>query len=443
MVEKLSRLSVASRSIGELQPYANNARKHSRKQLRKIANSLQRFGWTNPILIDERGMVLAGHGRLEAARMLGWGHVETICLSGLTEDEKRAYILADNRIAAEAGWDRDLLAIEFSTLIEGGFEVEATGFDTIEVDRVLGFDVVEEADEDRVDLPDPSARAVSRLGDRWTIGDQRIFAGNARDPEAYRRLLADERAQMIFTDPPYGGSIAGYFPGKGKAKHREFVEGSANEQGSAFVSDFLQPAFERMAEWSVDGAIAYVCCDWRHLREFLDATDAAFAELKNLICWVKSNASLGGFLRSQHELILACKVKPGKHINNSSMIDGGRHRSNVWSYPGTNTFRNGRLEDLAAHCTVKNRKMVADAILDCSKPGGLILDPFLGSGTTLLAAAAKGRRGAGIELDPLYVDVAVRRLEAELGAAATLATGETFGEVAERRAAERETVDGE
>ena len=438
-----SKLTVVRRSAVDLKPYPRNARRHSRKQLRKIAESLERFGWTNPILVDENGMVLAGHGRLEAARMLGWDTVETICLAGFSEQEKRAYILADNRIAEEAGWDRELLAIEFSTLIEGGFEVEASGFDTIEVDRILSFDVADEPDEERVDLPDASEVAVSRLGDVWTIGDQTATCGNARDPAAYRRILRDERAQMVFTDPPYGGSIAGYLPGKGKAKHREFVEGSANESGQAFVQGFLLPAFVRIAENAEDGAIAYVCCDWRHLREFLDATDAAFAELKNIICWVKTNASLGGFLRSQYELILACKVKPGKHINNSSMINGGRHRSNVWTYPGANTFRKGRLEDLASHVTVKPRKLVSDAILDCSKPGGLILDPFLGSGTTCLSAAATGRRGAGIELDPLYVDVAVRRLEAELGVQAIHASGDTFQSIADQRASQREAVGGE
>ena len=437
-----SKLVVTRRPVGDLKPYPKNARRHSRKQLRKIAESLQRFGWTNPILIDENGMVLAGHGRLEAAQMLGWEFVETICLAGFSEEEKRAYILADNRIAEEAGWDRDLLAIEFSTLIEDGFEVELTGFDTIEIDRVLGFDVPSDPDEERVDLPDGSEVAVSRPGDVWTVGDQTLINGNARDPAAYRQMLGDERAQMIFTDPPYGGSIAGYLPGKGKAKHREFVEGSANESGNAFVEGFLLPAFERIAENAEDGAIAYVCCDWRHLREFLDATDAAFTELKNIICWVKTNASLGGFLRSQHELILACKVKPGKHINNSSMITGGRHRSNVWTMPGANTFRKGRLEDLAAHSTVKPRKLVSDAILDCSRPGGLILDPCLGSGTTLLSAAATGRRGRGIELDPLYVDVSVRRLEAELGVAAVHSSGDTFQSIAEQRAPAKEAVHG-
>jgi DNA modification methylase len=443
VVENLTKLSVARRSIGELKPYPNNARRHSRKQLRKIADSLRRFGWTNPILIDEHGVLLAGHGRLEAAKLLGWETVETICLTGFSADEKRAYILADNRLAEEAGWDRDLLAIEFSTLIEEGFEVEATGFDTIEIDRVLGFDVEETADEDRVDLPDEKAASISRLGDKWTADGLSIVCGNARDGDTYRHLLGEEKAEMIFTDPPYGGSIAGYLPGTGKIKHREFVEGSANESGKAFVDGFLRPAFERMADVAADGAIAYVCCDWRHLREFLDATDAAFVELKNIITWVKTNASMGGFLRSQHELILACKVKPGRHINNSSMVNGGRHRSNVWTYPGANTFRKGRLEELALHSTVKPKKLVADAILDCSKPGDLILDPFLGSGTTLLAAAATGRRGAGIELDPLYVDVAIRRIQNELKIEMRHQSGPSFDEIAKQRAGEREEDHGE
>lgn len=442
-MEKKHDPNIVIRSVDSLTPYARNARQHPRKQLRKIADSLEKNGQTAPVLIDEDGNVLVGHGRLEAAKLLGWTSIETRCLIGMTETEKRAYILADNRLAEEARWDRDLLAVEFEALIGDGFEVELTGFDTIEIDRVLGFDNAEDAEEEKIELPEPDEIAVSRLGDVWTIKDQRLTCGNARDALAYATVLGDEKAQMIFTDPPYGGSIADYLPGRGKAKHREFVEGSANQSGAAFVNEFLQPAFEQMAAAAVDGAIGYVCCDWRHLREFLDATDAAFAELKNLICWAKTNASNGGFLRSQHELILACKVKPGAHINNSSMIDGGRHRSNVWTYPGANTFRKGRLEDLASHSTVKPKKLVADAILDCSRPGGLILDPFLGSGTTLLAAAATGRRGAGIELDPLYVDVAVRRLEAALGTAAVLPSGETFTEVAERRAAEREAANVE
>lgn len=431
-----SQLSIIDRPLDALTPYSRNARRHSRRQIRQIADSLNRFGWTNPVLVDEDLGILAGHGRVEAARLLGMAEVPTICLAGLSPAERRAYIIADNRIAENAGWDKQLLAIEFNALIEDGFDLELTGFDTVEIDGLLGLDEVGDDDE-TVELPGEGSVAVSRPGDLWTNGDHRIYCGSALEPESYERLLGSEQAQMVFTDPPYNLPIAGNVSGLGRVVHREFAMASG-ELSSARFSQFLRAGLRQIASVSAPGAIAFVCMDWRHARELSDAADGIFPELKNLIVWSKTNAGMGTFYRSQHELIFAFKVSRGEHINNFGLGERGRHRSNVWVYPGANTFRKGRMDDLASHPTVKPVKMVADAILDCSRPGGIILDPFLGSGTTVVAAARTGRRGRGIELDPLYVDLCLRRLAAVTGQITHHENGETFAAVREQRIAGKE-----
>lgn len=424
-------LQTVWQNIERLTPYSGNARRHTRKQIHQISDSLRRFGWTNPILVDEQGNILAGHGRLEAARLLGATEVPTICLSGMTPAEQRAYIIADNKIAENAGWDRELLAIEFGALIDDGFEVELTGFDSIEIDGLLGHDFTGD-EEEGVEVPSPGTQPVSRVGDMWICGEHRILCGDAREVADYERLLGRGRAQLVFTDPPYNVR-ADAISGLGKVVHGSFVVGSGELSPAEFTHGLLRPAFRHIAALSDAGAIAFVCLDWRHIREFLDAADGVFAELKNLIVWSKSNAGMGSFYRSQHELILAFKVSRGEHINNFMLGEGGRHRSNLWIYEGANTFRKGRMEDLAAHPTVKPTKLVHDAILDCSKAGGIILDPFLGSGTTVAAAARAGRVGRGIELDPAYVDVCVRRLEQETGDTVHLESGETFAQIRSRR----------
>jgi DNA modification methylase len=432
MKNQQPQLQVVYRSTVTLTPYVGNPRTHSAQQIRKIADSLRSFGWTNPILVDAQGIVIAGHGRLESAKLLGMSEVPTICLTGLSPAEQRAYVIADNRIAEASGWDRELLAIEFNALVEEGFDLELTGFDTIEIDGLLGFDDEGAPDED-LELPSVNDAPVTLPGDLWINGNHRIICGDARDVANYERLLGAERAQMVFTDPPFNVVIAGNVSGLGKVVHREFAVGSGEMSPGEFTLDLLRPAFRRIAAFSSPGAIAFLCMDWRHIRELLDAADGVFAELKNLITWVKTNAGMGTFYRSQHELIFAFKTSKGEHLNNFGLGGQGRHRSNVWTYPGVNTFRKGRMQELTGHPTVKPLKMVSDAILDCSKPGGIILDPFLGSGTTLVAAARTGRRGAGIELDPLYVDLCIHRLEQQTGEHTCHENGKTFAEVRERR----------
>lgn len=428
MIDLAAETIVHNVPVRDLTPYGNNPRTHTKKQIRQIADSLTKFGWTNPILIDETGMILAGHGRLEAAKLLGKTEVPTIALADMSEAEKRAYIIADNRLAEKAGWDEELLAIEFQFLTEHipDFDVEITGFDTGEIDvLLLGEQPVE---EDAVELPDPKVPVISRSGDLWMIGKHRILCGNALVKDDWVALLGQDKAEMVFIDPPYNVPIAGHVSGLGRAQHREFAMASGEMSKDAFTG-FLRDVFRQLAAISVDGSIHYVCMDWRHMGEVLEASGGVYSELKNLCVWAKTNAGMGSFYRSQHELVFAFKSGRAAHINNFGLGEQGRHRSNLWTYAGANTFRAGRMEDLEAHPTVKPLKMVSDAILDCSKRGGLVVDCFAGSGTTLLAAARTGRIGAGMEIDPAYVDLIVRRLEKETGEIAV--HGDKFDSFAE------------
>lgn len=432
-------LQIIYRLTSELRTYENNARQHSKAQLKKLKQSLKAFGWTNPIIIDEKGMVLCGHGRLAAAVEASYDMVPTIQLSHMTDAQKRAYIIADNRIAEQANWSKAMLRSELKGLVEIGYEVELTGFDTIEIDTILSFDDPEPPVDDDVHLPDDIYQPVTRLGDIWQIGKHRLAVGDARLAEVLEDLMAGERAQLILTDPPFGCAVSGNVSGLGKVKHQDFVMGAGETSLPEFAATILRPAFKLMARHAQAGAIAFVFTDWRAAPHLLDAASGIFHEHKNLIVWAKTNAGMGTFYRSAHELIYAFKVSPGTHINTFGLGEGGRHRSNVWTYPGANAFRAGRMEDLADHPTVKPKQMIADAILDCSTRGGIVLDPFCGSGTTLVAAEMTGRRGYGVELDPKYADVILRRVSEAAGVDPML-DGVPFSEVAKLRAAEDEEV---
>jgi DNA modification methylase len=423
--------------VRELRPHPNNARTHSKKQIRQIAKSIQQFGFCNPVLIDDAKQIIAGHGRVEAAKLLGLDAVPTVRLSHLSEADKRAYVLADNKLAEKAGWDRELLAIELQGLIELDVDIELTGFEMAEIDLI-----VEEAREASGDasgpedaVPEPSlSPAVSQAGDLWLLGSHHLLCGDARDQAAYDQLLAGAKAEFVFTDPPYNVAIDGHVCGLGRIHHREFAMG-CGEMSEAEFTAFLRTVFALLADNSTDGSIHQICMDWRHLWEMLDAGRMVYGELKNLCVWNKTNAGMGSFYRSKHELVFVWKSGTAAHLNNFELGQHGRHRSNVWDYPGVNTMRPGRLEELAMHPTVKPVSLVADAIKDCSRRGSLVLDPFCGSGTILIAAERTGRQARALEIDPTYVDVAVRRWQAYTGKSAILAgSGETFETTAERRA---------
>ena len=417
-------------AITKLIPYSGNARTHSRRQVRKIARSIERFGFVNPILIDENNLVIAGHGRLAAAKLLGWQEVPTLCVKHLSEAEKRAYILADNRLAEEAGWNQEMLAIELQGLIDLDFSIELTGFDTVVSDRIL--DAHAEANGADIDVDDqvpsvPESKiAVTQNGDIWELGPHRLLCSDATIANSYDSLLGDESASMIFTDPPYNVPIEGHVSGLGKVRHREFAM-ACGEMTSDQFRDFLESVFAQLARYSVDGAIHFVCMDWRHMGETLAAGQAVYQELKNLCVWAKTNGGMGTFYRSRHELVFVFKNGTGPHINNFELGQTGRYRTNVWQYAGVNSFGRERDESLEMHPTVKPVALVADAIKDCSRRRQIILDPFAGSGTTLIAAEKTGRRARVLELDPLYCDTIIRRWQNFTGKQARhVETGQTF-----------------
>jgi 16S rRNA G966 N2-methylase RsmD len=408
----MQKLTITRQRVDALTPYAQNARTHSKKQIRQIADSIKTFGWTNPILVDSAGGVIAGHGRVEAAKLLGIDKVPTIRLEDLTEAEISAYVIADNKLAENAGWDRELLAIELQDLIKLDIDVTITGFDMPEIDILIGELDADEEDDPADEVPEVSdGPPVTRPGDIWCIGKHHLICGDALDPTSYERLLDGAEAQMVFTDPPYNVPIDGHVSGLGTVKHREFAM-AAGEMSQDQFTTFLVTAFRNLAGHGADGAIHFICMDWRHIGEVTAAGSDAYSELKNLCVWAKTNGGMGSLYRSQHELVFVFKAGTGPHINNVELGKHGRYRTNVWSYPGINSFGKDRDAELALHPTVKPVKLVADAILDCSMRGGIVLDAFAGSGTTLIAAEKTGRRGYGIELDPHYCDVIIKRLAA-------------------------------
>jgi len=413
--------------IAQLVPYANNARTHSRKQIGQIAESIKRFGFTNPVLVADDGMIIAGHGRVEAARLIGMTEVPVKRLSHLSKDEVRAYVLADNKLAENAGWDQDLLRIELQGLIDLEFDVELLGFTTTEIDLIIDGPADDNIDP-QLDAQEPVADgpAVCRPGDLWHLGPHRLLCGDARSAADVERACGGETARLLFTDPPYNVPIQGHVSGLGKVRHREFAQASGEMDEAGFTS-FLTETLVAAASQLEDGAIAYVCMDWRHMAELLSAGRAVFDEFKNLCVWNKTNAGMGSFYRSKHELVFVFKKGKSPHLNNFGLGDSGRYRTNVWDYPGISSLGATRDEELAMHPTVKPVALIADAIKDCCKRGDLVLDTFAGSGSTLIAADQCGRRACLIEIDPHYCDTIIQRFQKVTGETAHLAdTGETF-----------------
>ncbi|WP_428334154.1 site-specific DNA-methyltransferase [Novosphingobium sp.] len=410
-----------------LKPPKRQLRKHSKKQLGQIEASLRRFGFTNPIQVDADNRIVAGVGRWLAALEMKLPVVPVVSLDHLSKTDLRLLAIADNKLAMRSDWDNALLSLELGELsIDLDLDIDITGFEAVEIDR-LHINLADEEAVETVELPADDAVAVARAGDLFALGEHRLLCGDARDPEAYPQLLLGKKARMVFADAPYNVKIKGNVSGLGNVKHREFVMGSGEMSRRGFV-DFLAEVNTNLVTHSVDGAIHFQCIDWRHSAEMQAACERLYTEFKNLIVWSKDNAGMGTFYRSQHELIQVWKVGTAPHTNNFGLGETGRFRSNVWFYPGANTMRKGRLQDLAVHPTVKPTTMVAEAIRDVSKRGEIVLDPFCGSGTTILAAERTGRRARCIELDPLYVDAAIKRWEDVTGAQAIhVQSGLTFG----------------
>lgn len=406
------KIEVVYRPVGEIKPNPRNARAHSRKQIVQVASSIEAFGHVNPILIDENGTMIAGHARHAAALQLGMDQVPTIQLSHLTETEKRALAIADNKLSDNSTWNVELLAEELKIMSAPDFDLDVsiTGFDTAETDLIIGGPDASAATDKADAQPgiDRSRLAVTRPGDLWICGEHRLFCGDALDPRSHDILMPNETADAVFQDPPYNVPVNGHVSGLGSVRHQEFAM-AAGEMSEAEFTTFLTRTFAVTAVKCRDGALVYTCMDWRHMSEILMAGCKVFKELKNVCVWNKTNGGMGSFYRSKHELVFVHKVGTARHINNIDLGRQGRYRTNVWDYAGVNAFGRGRKSDLATHPTVKPVALIADAIKDCTHRNGIVLDPFGGSGTTMLAAERTGRKARLIEIDPYYVDAAVTR----------------------------------
>jgi DNA modification methylase len=434
------RICITFRPIAELSLSAGNPRAHSPRQIRQIARSIEAFGFNVPVLIDSNLNVIAGHGRILACRQLGMSEVPTIRLEHLTEEQARAFMIADNRLTENSTWDDRLLAEELHDLsaLDLDFSLEATGFEMGEIDlRIEGLANESDANDEAANaIPETQVGPpVSRAGDLWLLGEHRVICVSALDTNAYVELMRGKKAAQIFTDPPYNVAIEGNVSGLGAVHHREFAMASGEMTASEFTA-FLSRVLSLLARHSGSGSLHYICMDWRHMGELLAAGKEAYTELKNLCVWAKDNAGMGSLYRSQHELIFVFKNGRDAHRNNIQLGQFGRNRGNVWHYPGANTFaRHGEEGNLLAlHPTVKPVALIADAILDCSARRDIVLDAFLGSGTTVIAAERTGRRCYGLEIDPLYVDTIIRRWQAYTGERAkNAASGRYFGDLENER----------
>jgi len=438
------RVAIIYRAISELRFDPNNPRLHSPEQIRQIANSISAFGFNVPVLVDANLKVIAGHGRILACQLLGWTEVPTIRLEHLSETQAKAFMIADNRLTEVAIWDDRLLAEQLQELsvLDLDFGLEVTGFEMGEIDlRIEGLKSEAGDEEDPADALAcvQGGPRVSGPGSLWLLGRHRILCASAQDEAAYALLMQRERAAMVFTDPPYNVPIEGNVSGLGSIHHRDF-QMAVGEMNETEFTTFLSRACELFARYSIDGSLHFIFMDWRHLGELLTAGREVYGELKNVCVWVKPNGGLGSFYRSRHELVFVFKHGRSRHHNNVQLGKFGRNRTNVWEYPSPTAFGKSGAEGnlLGLHPTVKALALVADAIMDASARGDIVLDSFLGSGTTVIAAERTGRCCFGLELDPLYVDASVRRWQAFTGEQARHGlSGKSFDEL-EKEAAERD-----
>ena len=424
--------------IREIKPNPRNAHTHAKAQICQIAESIKLLGFGAPVLVDETFTLIAGEGRWKAAQLLGIGEIPAVQLLGLSEAQKRALALADNKIADTAGWDRERLAIELPELAElltqENLDISVTGFSPAEIDQLkIDFEEDSEDPDDEIDQGWQTGPLVTERGSLWILDQHRLFCGDARSEADLDRLMGSDRAAMAFLDVPYNVKVRN-IGGRGRTKHPEFAFASGEMSRPEYV-EFLLSALGNCDRVSRDGTVHYVCCDWRHITEIVEAGLPTYGEVLNIVVWVKSNAGQGSFYRSQHEFIVVFRAGQSPHLNNIQLGRHGRSRSNVWTYRGVNTFGRGRMEELRSHPTVKPVALVADAMRDCTRRRDIVLDTFSGSGTTIMAAERVGRRAYAMEIEPRYVDVAIRRWQAFTGKdAVDSESGRTFDQLEAERA---------
>jgi DNA modification methylase len=406
----LIEIQIQYRAVGDLALDPRNPRQHSQRQVDQIAESIREFGFIMPVVVDDAAQVVIGHARVLAAKKLGMPQIPVVEIRHLSKVQLKALRIADNKLAQNAHWDERLLGEGFLELkeLDVEFDLSITGFSLPEIDLTL-----QSLDETKTEETDDEVDAatgvpVCTAGDVWQLGDHRLYCGDATSEATFDMLMKEQTADVVFVDPPYNVRVDGHVSGKGKVRHREFAQASGELNRDEFIQ-FLTKTCELLAKHSKDGAIHFVCMDWRHADELIAAGRDVYSELKNIAVWVKGNPGMGSLYRSQHELVFVFKSGTGRHTNNIELGKHGRNRSNVWQYDSASTQGRKGNNLLALHPTAKPVQLVMDALLDCSRRGKIVLDSFLGSGTTLLAAERTGRICRGIELDPLYIDTAIRR----------------------------------
>lgn len=420
MINHDLKLKITYRSISDLSENTRNPRVHSEVQLKKLEKSINEFGVSIPIVVDENSSIISGNAVFRVAKRLGHTTIPTVAVEHLTPSQRKAFAIAINRIAEDAEWDNTILKADFEILLENHFDLSTTGFETGEIDVII-LDIDgkgEEQDESEDKLPDESEIPERvKAGDLWQLGNHKMICGDSLKDAVLRALTGGQKAKMIFADFPYNVKVNGHICESGK--HAEFAMASGEMKDPEFTK-FLNSSMLNMVNYSMNGSIHFLCMDWRHAKNMLDAAEGLYSELKNICVWDKGSGGMGSLYRSQHELIFVFKNGKASHINNVQLGQHGRYRTNVWRYPGVRASNPDSLEDLKLHPTVKNLAMVADAILDCSNPNDIILDTFAGSGTTLLAAEKVNRIACVVEYEPHYCDIILYRWEKLTGKTAEL-----------------------
>lgn len=423
-------LEIEYLDLNKLIPPAQALRHHTKLQIRAIANSIEVAGFLVAIVTDDDGRIIAGYGRYLAAKLLGLTRVPVVRVGHLDEDRLKAFMIADNRVGELSTWDDLTLGAVLRDLAikDLDFPIEVTGFAVAEIElKIAGLDLVASEPAEPEVAPEKGP-TVSTVGTLWKLGEHFLLNGSCLETENWRRLLGDERATVVIADPPYNVRIDGHVSGLGRHKHGEFPMG-CGEMSETEFTDFLRTSASHARDWSVPGSLHHWAMDWRHAFELMSACRDVYERQINLAVWAKTSAGMGSYLRSQHELFFIYSHGKAKHRNNVQLGRFGRHRSNVWTYSGANSF--GRATDegnpLEMHPTVKPLALITDILLDCSIIGDIIVDPFLGSGTTIIAAEKLRRRARGFELDPVYCDTIIRRWQRWTGLeAARVSDGLTF-----------------
>jgi DNA modification methylase len=427
-------LTISYRDPGSLRPARRRVRTSDPEHVARLTRAISGFGFTVPVLISRDGEIVDGHIRVEAARALGLAEVPCMVVDHLNDDERRLLSIAVNRLQEKGAWDIDQLKLEFESLIELDVPLEATGFELPEIEVVLSSGD-HAPDEEANDSPPVDHRlpAISRPGDCWRLGGHVVLCADACEGRSYQALMAGEVARIMLTDPPFNCPIDGFVGGKGEIRHREFVTATgemSDERFEGFLHDFLACAMSCV----IDGGIGLSFIDWRQVELLLHAGRRSGLSLQNIIIWDKGRGGMGGTYRNAHELIAMFKRGDAPHLNNIELGKHGRDRTNIWSYPGATTLGSSARQQLKFHPTPKSVELIVDAILDLTSRDDIVLDPFLGSGTTLIAAEKSGRRCHGLELDPAYVDVIVRRWQTFTGSTAIRADdGRRFTDLEQER----------